>query len=44
MTKQKEKDKKDKPISLSGPDFKELMKAFLKVKPDEKKAKKKPSK
>jgi hypothetical protein len=35
----------EKPISLSGVDFKKLMSAFLKVKPEvEKKAKKKPAK
>ena len=33
----------EKPISLAGPTFKELLKAFLKVKPDGEK-KKKPAK
>ena len=33
-----EKQKKEKPLSLAGPDFKELMAAFLKVKPKDKKA------
>lgn len=36
MSKEKDKkQKKDKPISLAGPDFKELMTAFLKVDPKE---------
>jgi hypothetical protein len=46
MATQKEKRiTSEKPISLAGVDFKKLMSAFLKVKPEaEKKAKKKPSK
>jgi hypothetical protein len=35
MAKDKKKQPKEKPISLAGPDFKELMKAFLEVKPTE---------
>lgn len=44
MAKAKQTEKKiarDKPISLTGPDFKELMKAFLKVDPEEEKEAKK---
>lgn len=48
MSRIEKSDKKvtsEKPISLHGVDFKELMRAFLKVKPEaEKKPKKKPSK
>ena len=33
----------EKPIKLSGVDFKKLMAAFLQVKPDKKQAKKKPA-
>ncbi len=47
MTKAKQADKKitnEKPISLAGVDFKELMKAFLKIEPDKKtEEKKKPA-
>jgi hypothetical protein len=44
MGKQKMSEKKitnEKPVSLYGVDFKELMRAFLKVKSDDKKPKKK---
>jgi hypothetical protein len=34
----------EKPISLAGVDFKKLVAAFLQVKPDQSKAKKKPAK
>ncbi len=44
IEKQEKKVTDEKPISLSGVDFKKLMAAFLKVDPNEKKAKKKPSK
>jgi len=37
----KDKKKKEKPLSLAGPDFKELMAAFLKVDPKEKSKEKK---
>jgi hypothetical protein len=42
MVTKKDSEKKvtnEKPISLHGVDFKEMMKAFLKVKPDKKKDK-----
>ncbi|MBI3159119.1 MAG: hypothetical protein HYZ26_05935 [Chloroflexi bacterium] len=41
-TKEEPKTTNEKPVSLHGPDFKELLKAFLQVKPDE--AEKKPKK
>jgi len=44
QAKHEKKATNEKPLSLYGVDFKELMTAFLKVKPDKKKAKKKPSK